>query len=374
MLDAGRHPNIDILAYSELESVKGEAGAFTVIVRKKARFVKEDVCNACGDCATKCPRKVPDEFDMKLRDRRAIYLYFAQGIPAVMTIDRDNCTFFEKGKCRLCERVCQKGAIDFEQKDEIVELSAGAIIVASGLDVFDPTPLTQYGYGRIKNVITGLEYERLINATGPTGGHLYRPSDKTLAKKVAYLQCVGSRDLNYCRYCSSVCCMYSIKDAMLAREHDPQAISYIFHTDFRNVGKWFQDYEIKGREIYGINYVRGRVAEVQEDKSENPTVWYEDTRKREVKSLTVDLVVLAAAATPARDSDKLAGILAIKLDENRFVKVNDGEPVDTSKPGIFACGFCNGPCDIPEAVSQASAAAMRAAELVLPQVKVAVGS
>jgi heterodisulfide reductase subunit A len=374
MLDAGRHPNIDILAYSELESVKGEAGAFTVIVRKKARFVKEDVCNACGDCATKCPRKVPDEFDMKLRDRRAIYLYFAQGIPAVMTIDRDNCTFFEKGKCRLCERVCQKGAIDFEQKDEIVELSVGAIIVASGLDVFDPTPLTQYGYGRIKNVITGLEYERLINATGPTGGHLYRPSDKTLAKKVAYLQCVGSRDLNYCRYCSSVCCMYSIKDAMLAREHDPQAISYIFHTDFRNVGKWFQDYEIKGREIYGINYVRGRVAEVQEDKSENPMVWYEDTRKREVKSLTVDLVVLAAAATPAKDSDKLAGILAIKLDENRFVKVNDGEPVDTSKPGIFACGFCNGPCDIPEAVSQASAAAMRAAELVLPQVNVAVGS
>jgi heterodisulfide reductase subunit A len=374
MLDAGRHPNIDILAYSELESVKGEAGAFTVTVRKKARFVKEEVCNACGDCAAKCPRKVPDEFDMKLRDRRAIYLYFAQGIPAVMTIDKDNCTFFEKGKCRLCERVCQKGAIDFEQKDEIVELSVGAIIVASGLDVFDPTPLTQYGYGRIKNVITGLEYERLINATGPTGGHLYRPSDNALAKKVAYLQCVGSRDLNYCKYCSSVCCMYSIKDAMLAREHDPDAVSYIFHTDFRNVGKWFQDYEIKGREIYGINYVRGRVAEIEEDKSRNPLVWYEDTRKREVKSLTVDLVVLAAAATPAKGSDELAEILGIKLDENRFVNVNDGEPADTSKPGIFACGFCNGPCDIPEAVSQASAAAMRAAELVLPEVKVAVGS
>lgn len=142
MLDAGRHPNIDILAYSELESVKGEAGNFTVTVRKKARFVKEEVCNACGDCAAKCPRKVPDEFDMKLRDRRAIYLYFTQGIPAVMTIDKDNCTFFEKGKCRLCERVCQKGAIDFEQKDELVELSVGAIVVATGLDVFDPTPLT----------------------------------------------------------------------------------------------------------------------------------------------------------------------------------------------------------------------------------------
>ncbi|MCX5801414.1 MAG: FAD-dependent oxidoreductase [Candidatus Eisenbacteria bacterium] len=374
MLDAGRHPNIDILAYSEIESVKGEVGAFSVTVKKKARFVKADVCNACGDCAAKCPRKVGDEFDMKLKDRRAIYLYFAQGIPAVMTIDKDNCTFFEKGKCRLCERVCQKGAIDFEQKDETLELSVGAIIVATGLDVFDPTPLTQYGYGRIKNVITGLEYERLINATGPTGGHLYRPSDKTLAKKVAYLQCVGSRDLNYCKYCSSVCCMYAIKDAMLAREHDPEAVSYIFHTDFRNVGKWFQDYEIKGREIYGINYVRGRVAEVEEDKSGNPIVWYEDTRKREVKSLKVDLVVLSAAATAAKGSDRLAEILDIRLDENRFVSVGDREPADTSRPGIFACGFCNGPCDIPEAVSQASAAAMRAAEMVLPEVSVASGS
>ncbi|MFH0777650.1 MAG: hypothetical protein V2A71_03365 [Candidatus Eisenbacteria bacterium] len=371
MLDAGRHPNIEILAYSEVESVAGEAGNFTVKVRKKARFVKEDVCNACGDCSAKCPRKVPDDFDMKLRDRRAIYLYFAQGIPAIMTIDKDHCTYFETGKCRLCEKLCQKGAIDFEQKDEALELSVGAIVVATGLEVLDPTPLTHYGYGRIKNVITGLEYERLINATGPTGGHLYRPSDKKLAKTVAYVQCVGSRDLNYCKYCSSVCCMYAIKDAMLAREHDPEAVSYVFHTDFRNVGKWFQEYEIKGLELYGINYVRGRVAEVQEDKEGTPVVWYEDTRKREVRSLTVEMVVLAAAATAARGSTELAKILGIELDEHRFVRVGSEEPVETSKPGIFACGFCNGPCDIPEAVSQASAAAMRAAEIVLPEVKVA---
>jgi heterodisulfide reductase subunit A len=219
-----------------------------------------------------------------------------------------------------------------------------------------------------------LEYERLINATGPTGGHLYRPSDKTLAKKVGYIQCVASRDLNYCKYCSSVCCMCAIKDAMLAREHDPEAVSYIFYTDFRNVGKWFQDYEIKGRDIYGINYVRGRVAEVQEDKNGNPIMWYEDTRERKVKSLTVDLVVLAVAAIPARGSAKLAEILGVKLDDEGFLKVGAEDPTDTSKPGIFSCGFCNGPCDIPEAVSQASAAAMRAAELVLPEVKVAAGS
>jgi heterodisulfide reductase subunit A len=371
MLDAGRHPNIDILAYSEVESVSGEAGNFTARVRKKARFVKEDVCNACGDCAAKCPRKAPDEFDMKLRDRRAIYLYFAQGIPAVMTIDKNNCTYFDKGKCRLCEKVCQKKAIDFEQKDEILELNVGAIIVATGLDVFDPTPMTHFGYGRIKNVITGLEYERLINATGPTGGHLYRPSDKKLAKRVAYLQCIGSRDLNYCKYCCTVGCMYAIKDAMLAREHDSEAVSYIFHTDLRNVGKWFQEYEIKGRELYGINYVRGRVAEVQQDKDGNPTVWYEDTRKQEVKSLTFDLVVLATAAMPAKRSSELAKILGIELEENEFVRLSPEAPTDTSRPGIFACGFCNGPCDIPEAVSQAGAAAMKAAELVLPEVVVA---
>ncbi|KPJ61220.1 MAG: hypothetical protein AMJ46_02645 [Latescibacteria bacterium DG_63] len=373
MLDAGRHPNIKILAYSEVESVKGQAGAFTAKVRKKARFVKEDICNACGDCLAKCPRKVPDDFDMGLRDRRAVYLYFSQGIPAVATIDKDHCTYFEKGKCRLCERVCQRGAIDFEQADEILELSVGAIVVATGLDVFDPTPLTQYGYGRIKNVITGLEYERLINATGPTGGHLYRPSDGKLAKKVAYIQCVGSRDLNYCKHCSTVCCMYAIKDAMLAREHDPEANSYIFHTDFRNVGKRFQEYEIKGRELYGINYVRGRVGEVQEDKEGNPVVWYEDTLKREVKSLAVDLVVLAVAAMPAKGSKQLAGILGIELNESGFVRVRDEEPADTSKPGVFACGFCNGPVDISESVSQASAAAIRVAEMILPEVKVAAG-
>jgi len=372
MLDAGRHPNIEILAYSEVEDVKGEAGDFKVTVRKKARFVKEEVCNACGDCAAKCPRKVPDEFDMRLRDRRAIYLYFTQGIPAVMTIDKSNCTYFEKGKCRLCEKICQKGAIDFEQKDETVELSVGSIVVATGLDMFDPSPLTHYGYGRIKNVITGLEYERLINATGPTGGHLYRPSDKKLAKNVAYIQCVASRDLNYCKYCSSVCCMYAIKDAMLAREHDPEAVSHIFYTDFRNVGKWFQDYEIKGRELYGIDYVRARVAEIEEDKDGNPVLWYEDTRERKVKKLTVDMVVLAVAAIPAKGSEKLAQILGINLDEYNFVSVGEEDPTRTSRPGIFSCGFCNGPCDIPESVSQASAAAMRAAEFVLPEAKVAV--
>ncbi len=369
MLDAGRHPNIHMLAYSEVEGLSGEAGNFTVRVRRKARYVKDDLCNACGDCTAKCPTKVPDDFDMHLRNRKAIYMYFAQGIPAVMTIDSEHCRFFTKGKCRVCEKTCQKGAIDFEQQDEILDIPAGAVVVATGLDLYDPGVLPQYGYGRLKNVITGLEYERLINATGPTGGHLLRPSDQKLAEKVAYLQCVGSRDLNHCAYCSSVCCMYAIKDAMLAREHDPNSKSYIFHTDFRNVGKWFQNYERRGAEEYDIEYVRGRVAEIEEDEDRNPILWYEDTERREVRSLKVDMAVLSTATTPSRDAEALSKILGIGRNENGFVKVDGQSPVDTTVSGIFACGFALGPKDIPESVAEASAAASRVAETLgmLPQ-------
>ena len=370
MLDVGRHPNVNIMAYSEVTDLKGQVGNFTAKVKKKARYVKEDICNACGDCLAKCPvRKIPDGFEMGLKMRRAVYLYFSQGIPAVMTIDADHCIYLTKGKCGNCQKACVKGAIDYEQKDEILELDLGAVVVATGLDVFDPTPLTYYGYGKLKNVITGLEYERLINATGPTGGHLNRPSDGELAHKVAYVQCVGSRDFNYCNYCSSVCCMYAIKDAMLGREHDPDSDSYIFHTDLRNVGKWFQKYEIRGKDEYGINYIRGRVAEIAEDENHNPILWYEDTETREVKSLKVDMVVLSTAAMPAKGSDRLAKKMGVNLNEHGFVSAGLPFPTDTSVPGIFACGFCLGPADIPESVAQASAAANRAAEVVFTQIE-----
>jgi heterodisulfide reductase subunit A len=364
MLDAGRHPKIRLLAYSEVEGLRRKGDGFSVRVRRKARYVKEDVCNACGDCVAKCPGRAPDAFDMELRKRKAIYLYFSQGIPAVMTIDPANCIFLTKGKCRVCEKTCDKGAIDFDMKDEILDLEVGSVIVATGLDIFDPSPITHYGYGRIENVITGLQYERLINATGPTGGHLYRPSDGKLAKKVAYVQCVGSRDLNYCAYCSSVCCMYSIKDAMLAREHDPESVSYIFHTDLRNVGKWFQKYEKRAQDEYGVRYIRGRVAEIEEGSDGNPLVWYEDTRERVVRSLEVEMVVLATAAMPAKGAFRLAKLLGVKADRYGFIATMEEQPADTSISGIYVCGFCKGPCDIPEAVSQASAAAQRAAARV----------
>jgi heterodisulfide reductase subunit A len=365
MLEAGRHPQIEILAYSEVKSVTGKAGDFRVEVLKKARYIREDICNACGECAQKCPSKVPDEFDLKLRDRKAIYIYFPQGIPAVYTIDRAHCLKFTKDICGVCEKICKKGAVNYEQQDQILSLSVGAIIVATGLESFNPIALTHYGYGRLKNVITGMEYERLINATGPTKGHLKRPSDGVLAKKVGYIQCVGSRDLRYNNYCSSICCMYAIKDAMLAKEHDEESESYIFHTDFRVVGKWFQNYKQRGEKDYGIHYIRGRVGEITQDEQENPIVWYEDTMTREVKSLKLDLVVLATGAIASPGVEQLAEILGIELDENRFFKTNPLFPTDTSKPGVYICGFCRGPADIPESVAQASAAAARAAEIAL---------
>lgn len=365
MLDAGRHPLINILAYSTVRNAKRTDGGFRVTVDRKARYVDAELCNACGDCAAKCPTKVPDAFNMGLGERKAIYLYFDQGIPAVMTIDKESCRYFATGKCRVCEKICKKGAVDFEQKDTSVRLNVGAVVVATGLSIFDPTPLTQYGYGRLKNVITGLEYERLINATGPTGGHLYRPSDHELAHRLAYVQCAGSRDLNYCDYCSSVCCMCSIKDAMLGREHDPESTSYIFHTDLRSVGKWFQRYQKRGAEEYGIQFVRGRVAEIIDGPDENPVLWYEDTRTREVRSVTVDMVVLATAAMPSPDARSLAEKLGVRVDKHGFVITGDASPASTSAKGVFACGFCKGPCDIPESVIQASAAASKASELVL---------
>lgn len=364
MLDVGRHPGIEIMSYSDVIGLSGECGDFTVTVNKKPRYVREDLCTACGRCVEKCPGKAPDAFELGLAQRKAIYLYFPQGIPSVYTIDPKVCLKLTKDRCGTCQKLCEQNAIDFEMEDEEVELSVGAIIVAVGLTPFNPTVLTHYGYGRLPNVISGMEYERLINASGPTHGHLERPSDHKLAKKVAYIQCAGSRDLRHQSYCSSVCCMYAIKDAMLAREHDEESESYIFHTDFRTVGKWFEKYKDRGERDYGINYIRGRVAEITEDEDHNPVIWYEDTRDRTVSHLTVDMAVLAIGAAAAEGLAELARILGIELTECGFVKTDPSHPADTSVPCIFACGYCRGPADISESVFQASAAAERAAEVV----------
>jgi heterodisulfide reductase subunit A len=370
LADCFRHPNITLYTLSEVKDVKGQQRDFTVKLRKYAKFVKEEECINCGECNAKCPVKVPDEFDMELRKREAIYLYYLQGVPPVMTIDREHCLFLTKGICKICEKFCPKGAIDFEQKDVDVILHVNAIIVATGFDPFDPSSVTQYGYKRYRNVITSLEYERLICASGPTGGHLEKPSDGKPAEKIAFIQCVGSRDVKNNRYCSSVCCMHATKEAMLAYEHNPNVKSYIFYMDLRAAGKGFQKYIARGEQEYNISYIRSRIAKITEDQNENPVIQYEDPESSKTEKITVDLAVLATSLMPRRDVEELAKVLGVELDDYNFFKTGLLNPLDTTRPGIFVCGCCRGPTDIPGSVAQASGAAERAAE-VLHEVMIA---
>jgi heterodisulfide reductase subunit A len=365
MVDCARHANIVLHTYSEVQEVTGEASAFGVRVLKHARYVDEDLCTGCGDCARKCPRKVPDEFNLGLSERKAIYLQFPQAVPMVMTIDPEQCIYLTRGKCGACELVCQAGAIDFEQQDQVLELEVDAIVVATGYDFYDPTPIGQYHYHQYPNVITALEYERLISASGPTGGHLQRPSDGQPARTIGFVQCAGSRHVRHNRYCSTVCCVHSTKEAVLAWEHDHEARSFIFYTDLRGSGKGFREYIDRAARDYSVSFVHGRVAQILEDEDHNPVIKYEDAATSRPQRMKVDLAVLATSLVPCHDAPQLANILGIELDEFGFVRADPFLPTDTSRPGIMACGCCLGPADIPQSVAQASAAAARAAEIAL---------
>jgi heterodisulfide reductase subunit A len=376
MIECAGHKNVELLTYSEVEDVSGGPGHFRVVVRRKPRYVDVTKCTGCGECAEKCPRRVPDEFNVGLGKRKAIYLPFPQAVPRKMTIDAESCLYLTKGRCRVCEETCQAGAINLEQQEELLELEVGAIVLATGFDPFDPAALEEYGYGRIANVITGLEYERLICASGPTGGHLERPSDGKVPDTIAFIQCVGSRDVNYQAYCSSVCCMHATKEAILANEHYPQLRSFIFYTDMRAVGKQFQEYLTRAREQYQVTYVRSRPGKITVDEATgNPIVWYDATVEKEagdpvqrVASREVDLVVLCQALVPHNVHVELAEKLGLKLNESGFIAIQDRliRPVDTTVPGIFACGFCQAPQDIPDSVVQASATAARVVEILSP--------
>jgi heterodisulfide reductase subunit A len=406
-LEVGRHPKINILAYSNLVEFSGEIGNFQAKVLQKARFVDPAKCTACGACAAKCPTRVPNEFNYGLDERRAIYKDYAQGIPAVYTIDPDTCRLKQGKKCGVCKKACQADAIDYDQVDTYVDLNVAAVIVAVGYDLFDATQIPEYGFGRLPNVISSLEMERLLSAAGPTSGHVARPSVirgeaelKTIPKllkkaekaedtdkvaelqarkdwleahaekfhdahKLGFIQCVGSRDFRFHKYCSSYCCMHSLKQAIIAKEHDPDAENYIFYMDLRTVGKGFEEYKVRGAEVSGLQYIRGRVAEITQDEDLSPIVHYEDTEKRQVVSQKLDMVILANACSPTKGINPLAEMLGLELEENNFVKTHPNRPLDTNVPGIFSCGCAQGPIDIPESVAQASSASAKAAEVVM---------
>ena len=357
MIECGHHPNIELLSYSEVEEVRGSAGDFTVTVVRKPRYVDEDKCTGCGVCAQHCPVEVPNEFDEKLGIRKAIYMPFPQAVPRVMVIDRENCL-----ECGLCEKVCGTGAINRQQQPERINLKVGAIIIATGYKLFDAARKEEYGFAAYDNVITGMMLERLLSASGPTGGHLIRPSDGKIPRKIAFIQCVGSRDERAgILYCSRVCCMYATKEAVLIKEHVPEAEVAIFYMDIRAFGKGFEEFYRRAEKEYGVRYVRGRVAEVIEDSAtKNLTVRAEDIESGRLLEEEFDMVVLSTGITP-NTVDILKNPSLISASDGFFAVSNPKvNPVSTPVKGVFVAGAAEGPKDIPDSVSQASAAAMRA--------------
>jgi heterodisulfide reductase subunit A len=364
MIECFRHPNIALLTYSEVQEVKGSAGNFRVKILKKPRFVDLEKCTGCGECAQHCPVEVPNEFDMGLGVRKAIYVPFPQAVPLKYTIDDENCV-----RCRLCQRMCKAGAINYDQQPETIDISVGAIVVATGFELFDARTRSEYGYGKYPNVLTSMEFERLLSASGPTGGHLLRLSDGKIPKRIAFIQCVGSRSLKGgVSYCSSACCVYATKEGILIREHNPDCEVYVFYNDLKVFGKGFQDFVNRAKNEWGVKYIRALPGEIAENpKTGDLTIWYEDTTENVTKNMKADIVVLCPALVPRVTSKELAGILGLELDEFGFMKSKDPlfAPVDTNLQGIYICGYCQGPKDIPESVAQASGAAARAAEAIV---------
>jgi heterodisulfide reductase subunit A len=367
MMEAGRHPNIELLTMSEAVALDGEPGNFTATVLRHPRYVDESLCTGCGDCIVKCPYKAADAFEMGLATRKAIYIYFPQGIPACAVIDAESCQYFKTGKCRICEKVCRRQAVNFRDSEKKMELKVDAVIVATGFEPYDVSNLQEYGFGKLKNVITGLQYERMISASGPTGGELARPSDSRAPKRIAFIQCVGSRDERNRPYCSTVCCMHATKQAILAAEHYPGARLSIFYTDMRSPGKGFQEYVNRAKVEHGVRYIRSRPGKLLENKETGDvTVFFDDMESRSVGKAEFDMVVLCHALIPEKSNSRLGQALGIDLDEYGFVRNADPMALScrTSRPGVFACGFCAEPQDIPDSVVQASAAAACVAELL----------
>jgi len=366
MSDVGRHPNIDLLTNSEVQEVKGYIGNFKVKVSKKPRYVTKD-CSACAECAKVCPVIAPNEFDVGLATRHAIYTPFAQAVPSTYVVDRNICLNKENViVCDKCIKACERKALDFNMKPETLELDVGTIIVATGADVFDPAKLVQYGYTKHPNVITSLEFERLINAGGPSGGRLIRPSDMQIPEAVAFVQCVGSRSDNANLYCSNVCCMNTIKDALLIKEHWPDTKIYAYYVDIRAFGKGFEALYQRARKE-GVLFVRGLPTEVVENKKTHD-LWLtgENTLLHEVYKTKVGMVILSTGLQPRQDSDSVQRLCVLsRTPDGFFMEAHPKlRPVDAPTGGVFLAGCAESPKDIKDSVTQASAAAARAGILM----------
>jgi heterodisulfide reductase subunit A len=362
MVSVAKHENIELVTYAEVQEVTGSSGNFTVRVLKKPRYVETDKCLGCGECITKCPLSVPDEFNLGMGKRKAIYWPFPQAVPLISTIDREHCLYFTKNVCKVCERFCPTQAINFKQEPETLQLNVASIIVATGFQLLDPTQMPTYGYGRFANVRTSLEFERLVSATGPTAGEIVRASDKKHPRSIAFIQCVCSRDVRINPNCSAFCCTASVKQAVLAKEHIPDVDCTIFYMDLRAFGKGYQEFYDRARGEFGVEFIRGRPAKIEEvSGSRNLLVTYEDTCSGRLTSKEVEMVVLAVGVR----MNPVEQFIHLPLDDDGYVKLAepDLDPVTTSIGGVFVAGVVAGAKDIPDSVTQASAAAMRASIL-----------
>ncbi len=365
MVDVAQHEKIRIFSYSEVEEVKGFVGNFNVKIKRKARYVKEDVCTGCGLCTEKCPqKKVPNDFNLGMDNKRAIYIPFAQAVPKVATIDPNYCTMLKTGKCGVCSKVCTAKAIDYTQKDEFIEEKYGAIVAATGFNPISMDKFDEFAYSQSKDVITSLEFERLMNAAGPTAGKLLRPSDGKHPHTLVFVQCVGSRCSSCAEkgkeYCSKICCMYTAKHAMLTRDKYPDTDVYVFYIDVRTPGKNFDEFYRRAVEDYGVHYIKGMVGKVSPEGDKLIVQGSDLIANKQIK-IDADLVVLAAAIEPDKSARPLATMLTASMDTNDFFTEAHPKlrPVESPTAGVFLSGCCQGPKDIPETVSQAGAAAAK---------------
>lgn len=368
MMDVGRHPNVELFTLSELVGLRGEPGDFVATVRRYPRYIDEDACVGCGDCEAVCPMVAPNIYEHGLGARKAVFRPFPQAVPAIYMIDRDVCLNEEAFlACNNCADACSRDAVDFDQRVRDVDVNVGAVIVATGFDEFDPRVMRNYGYSVYENVMTSLEFERLLSASGPTRGHVVRPTDRKPPRRIVFVQCVGARGEGGQHFCSRFCCMNAVKDAMLAKIHDPNVESMtILYTDLRAFGKGFDQFVGRSREIDEIHYVRGRPAKIVGQDDGDLTVYAEDTLTGKQIQLEADLVVLSVAARPNETARDLAETLGVELDRYGFFRKRDPDSfyLETTRDGIYLCGSAGGPQVIPDCVAQASGAAALAAKHV----------
>jgi heterodisulfide reductase subunit A len=358
MVELGRHLNIDIHTLAEVESIAGEPGDFTIKVKQKPRYVDPEKCTGCGICEEKCPKKITSEYEQGLTVRKAIFSLFPQALPNTRAIDRDICIYFKNGKCKACEKFCDAGAIDWEDTGKEFELNVGAIVLSPGLNRYDPAVRPELGYGRWPNVVSSIQFERILSASGPYQGTVMRPGDKKHPKKVAWIQCVGSRDSHNANpWCSSVCCMYATKQAMTAKDHDTDIEPTIFYMDIRAFGKDFDKYVDRAKEEYGVRYQRAMISAVREEAGTGNLIMRYAGPDGKLIDEIFDMVVLSIGFEPHAEAVEFAKTFGIELNEHRFPKTPPLMPVETTRPGVYVTGIYQGPKDIPETVMQGSAVA-----------------